>query len=187
MRPQKILDQDLLAALSKVFRAKGYEGASLKDLAEETGLQKASLYHRFPKGKKEMADSVLEHTDQWVQQNIFAELTNESLKPKIRLTKALTKIRTLYEGGKETCVFRAFSMESGLSLFEQSIKHGMNEWINAFIVLGLAKELSQEKAEEYALQTLIDIQGSLIVAKGMGDLQVFENTLKKIENRYSQP
>ncbi|RZL16088.1 MAG: TetR/AcrR family transcriptional regulator, partial [Pedobacter sp.] len=34
MRPQKILDTDMISGLTKVFRDKGYEGASLNDLAE---------------------------------------------------------------------------------------------------------------------------------------------------------
>ncbi|SOE23552.1 DNA-binding transcriptional regulator, AcrR family [Spirosomataceae bacterium TFI 002] len=186
MRPQKILDKDLLAALSKVFRAKGYEGASLADLAEEVGLQKASLYHRFPQGKKEMADAVLAHIGQWVEVNIFAVLRDATLSPNVRLKAALSHVRALYDGGNESCSFRAFSMESGLSLFEESINNGMNEWISAFTSLGISTNLTPEKAKEYALQTLIDIQGSLIVAKGMSDLQVFENTLQNIESRYSR-
>lgn len=40
MRPQKILDADMISGLTKVFRDKGYEGASLNDLAEVTGLKK---------------------------------------------------------------------------------------------------------------------------------------------------
>jgi len=55
MRPKKVLDETILKGLAEVFRSKGYEGASLKDLSEATGLKKASLYHRFPNGKSEMA------------------------------------------------------------------------------------------------------------------------------------
>ncbi|MEP1982729.1 MAG: helix-turn-helix domain-containing protein, partial [Maribacter dokdonensis] len=61
MRPQKVLDIEILTGLTKVFRSRGYEGASLKELSEATGLKKASLYHRFPNGKQEMADAVLQH------------------------------------------------------------------------------------------------------------------------------
>ena len=56
MRPQKTLDEDVLAGLTEVFQSKGYEAASLQDLARATGLKKASLYHRFPGGKKQMAE-----------------------------------------------------------------------------------------------------------------------------------
>jgi len=46
----------LLRQLGQVFRERGYEGATLTQLAAATGLGKASLYHHFPGGKAEMAD-----------------------------------------------------------------------------------------------------------------------------------
>ena len=62
MRPQKVQDIEIMTSLVKTFRSRGYEGSSLAELAKSTGLKKASLYHRFPKGKEEMAIAVLNHT-----------------------------------------------------------------------------------------------------------------------------
>jgi AcrR family transcriptional regulator len=184
MRPQKILDRDMLIGLTKVFREKGYEGASLKELAEVTGLKKASLYHRFPKGKQEMAEAVFTHLDEWVDKNIFFSLSDETKIPELRLKNGLAHIRTLYNGGNETCIFRAFSMRAGLELFEEQVKNGMKEYINAFTKIGIALNLSAEKSKNYAIQTLIEIQGSLIVTKGLNDANMFEIALKNIEKRY---
>ena len=58
-RTSAIDDGELIARLSGVFRDVGYEGATLSALAAATGLQKASLYHRYPGGKQQMADEVL--------------------------------------------------------------------------------------------------------------------------------
>ena len=55
MRPQKVQDIEIIESLVKTFRSNGYEGTSLAELAKSTGLKKASLYHRFPDGKQEMA------------------------------------------------------------------------------------------------------------------------------------
>ena len=70
MRPQKVEDQALLLGLMAVLSAKGYDGASLNELAESSGLQKASLYHRFPAGKKEITSAVLNYVNEWVKKNI---------------------------------------------------------------------------------------------------------------------
>ena len=185
MRPQKILDTDMIAGLTKVFRDKGYEGASLNDLAEVTGLKKASLYHRFPNGKQEMAESVLNTIDQWVDDNIFFPLLDETKPTKLRLKEALKNIEILYDSGKETCVLRAFSMHSGLSLFEQQIKSGMDKWISVFNAFGISLKIPPMQSRRNALQTLIDLQGSLIVTKGLADASIFKNTLENIEKRYS--
>lgn len=184
MRPQKVLDIEILKGLTKVFRAKGYEGASLKELSEATGLKKASLYHRFPNGKQEMADAVLNHLDQWVNDTIFQSLSNTDFEPKIRLQNALNEISALYDGGNETCIFRALSMQGGIELFEKQINKGMNDWLSAFKEIGIALNLSPKEAEQKALQVLIDIQGSLIVTKGLGDISIFEKTLQNIEYNY---
>ena len=185
MRPQKILDADMIAGLTKVFRDKGYEGASLNELAEVTGLKKASLYHRFPNGKQEMAECVLTNVDHWVDDHIFFHLFDESKSTELRLREALKNIEILYDSGRETCVLRAFSMHSGLSLFEQQVKSGMDKWIAAFSALGTAIKLSFTQSQQNAIQTLIELQGCLIVTKGLADTNIFKNTLKNIEKRYS--
>ena len=38
---------DIVAAAAKVFRTKGYHAATVRDIAEEVGILKGSLYHHF--------------------------------------------------------------------------------------------------------------------------------------------
>jgi len=160
MRPQKILELEVLTGLAKVFRAKGYDGASLAELSAATGLKKASLYYRFPGGKQEMAAAVLEHIDNWVKSHVFDVLQDTEKPPRERLTNGLYKIKGLYDKGKEVCIFRALSMKSGLEFFEHQIANGMKAWINAFVEVGVALGLSPKQAYENAVQTLIEIQGA---------------------------
>ena len=56
----KVSEEEVVQKLFQVFRLKGFDGASLSDLAEATGLKKASLYHRYPGGKQEMAAAVMD-------------------------------------------------------------------------------------------------------------------------------
>lgn len=184
MRPQKVLDIDIMTNLTKTFRSKGYEGASLAELAKSTGLKKASLYHRFPKGKEEMAIAVLNHIDEWVEEHIIQSLLDESKTPKERLINGLNEVRNSYDNGNETCIFRVLSLGHSLDLFENHIKSGMNKWIDVFTKVGLSFGQSDIKAQKNAMNTLIKVQGSLIVTKGLNDLTVFENTLKEIEYAY---
>src|SRR5215216_2499764 len=65
---------DLLPLLAEVFRAHGYDGATLALISEATGLGKGSLYHFFPGGKAQMASEVLAEIDSWFERNIFAPL-----------------------------------------------------------------------------------------------------------------
>ena len=97
-RPRLIAEDDLLARLARVFSEVGFEGASLSRLAEATGLQKASLYHRFPRGKKQMTDEVLATTGVWLEAQILAPLRGPGT-PAERLAIVATNFDAFYHGG----------------------------------------------------------------------------------------
>ena len=186
MRPQKIEEQEMLTSFAKIFRDKGYEGTSLAELAEVTGLKKASLYHRFPKGKQEMAQAVLLNVNKWVEANVFNTLTNQLLTPQERIKNGLQSIEQLYAEGNNPCLLQAFSMQSEINLFNQLIKDSMSHWVDSFTSVGIAFDLTQAVAKEIAIQVLIDIQGSLIVSRGFNNPNIFMNTLKNIETMYTK-
>lgn len=50
---------DIVAAAARLFRAKGIAGASVREIAAEAGLQKASLYYYFP-SKEEIVHAMIE-------------------------------------------------------------------------------------------------------------------------------
>src|SRR5258707_1628670 len=73
---------DVLPQLAEVFRAHGYEGATLALISDATGLGKGSLYNFFPGGKEQMAIEDLTSIDQWFVDNIYKPLrtSNDSAK-----------------------------------------------------------------------------------------------------------
>ena len=185
MRPQKVDDQQLMAGLMEVIRSKGYEGASMNDLANATGLKKASLYHRFPGGKQEITEAVLAYTQQWGRQHILEVLTDSTTSPADRLSQVIRNIRSLYREGEAICVLRALSVDPSLPLFSQQIENSFQSWINGFATLAKDLGFSPEKAQSMAVQTITMIQGSLIVSKGLNDLSIFRRSLSEIEKMYS--
>lgn len=174
----------MLTGFLSVFRSKGYDGASMNDLAVAAGLKKASLYYRFPGGKKEMIEAVLLYMEDWTFQNIYSVLTDKNVKPEKRLAKALTNIKGFCNDGKSICIYRALSMDSGMEFFGITIKRGVEKWIDGFKEIGMAFKLKEADAVEKAQQTFIDIQGSLVLSKTTGSISSFANTLKNIELRY---
>ena len=184
MRPTKVDQEELMEGLMSVFTKKGYDGASLNDLAESSGLKKASLYHRFPGGKQEIANALLKHTDQWIDQNVFQILANEEIKPTIRLKKALSNTNDLYKKGADNCILRTMSTDNGLLLFQNELQGGMQKWIDGFFKLGIDLGIDKKEAKSRAYKTLILIQGSLVVSKNMADLKIFSDTMNQIRRMY---
>ena len=71
-----ISDDAFLATSLNLFRTYGFEGVSIKRLADATGLEKASLYYRFPGGKDEIAMAVANDVVRWI--HAFARIAKES-------------------------------------------------------------------------------------------------------------
>lgn len=115
IEPDRVLD-----GLFEVFRAKGYDGASMADLATATGLKKASLYRRFPEGKSSMANAVLDGIVNWTQLNIV-QVINSKKSPSERLDEVLRLINELYHGGEVDCALEALSHGSASTLFQEKI------------------------------------------------------------------
>ncbi|WP_299252754.1 TetR/AcrR family transcriptional regulator [uncultured Aquimarina sp.] len=185
MRPQKVEDLDMLNGLMSVFRSKGYDGASLIELATATGLKKASLYHRFPGGKKDMSAAVLAHLHSWNNKNVYDVLTDDTENFDERIDTVISNMREIYKDGTEVCVFRSLSLDSGIALFGDQIQEGIQLFIKGFEVFGLEKGMSVKEARDNANQTFIDIQGSLVLSKSLNITEPFLTVLEKIKNRYT--
>ncbi|MEL6253321.1 MAG: TetR/AcrR family transcriptional regulator [Bacteroidota bacterium] len=185
MRPQKVNDESLMAGLLEVLRNKGYDGASLTELSMATGLKKASLYHRFPGGKRQIAESVMLGVRTWMKEEILNVLKSKKLKPKERLNIALNKIEEFYAWGEKSCILRALSMDSGMEQVGDLVQASMLSWQKGFLKLGQDMGLSKKKAEKRALESLILIQGSLVVAKGSRSPEAFKYAIDRIHSIYT--
>jgi AcrR family transcriptional regulator len=73
---------DVIPLIAGVFRDLGYEGTSLSQITERSGVGKGSLYHFFPGGKEEMASAVLADVDAWFEARIFSAASEERRRPR---------------------------------------------------------------------------------------------------------
>ena len=186
MRPQKISDQQLSVSMLEVLRAKGYEGSSLSELASVGGLKKASLYHRFPGGKEQLARSVLKSYSAFLEENVFDILVKKKLKPKKRIKSALSNINSLYGSGALNCLYRALTLEPSLELFGEQIAKSCKQWIKSFSILGSDLGFKKKKARYLAHDCLLKIQGALVLSRVFSDIQPFQDVIEEIRASYSK-
>ncbi len=175
----KTTEPELLNRLTEVFRTHGYEGASLSKISEATGLQRASLYHRFPGGKAEMAEAVLTRAGEWLQAHALKPLT-ESGPPEQRLRQMTRKLDEFYAGGRQSCLLDALSFgveEGGLREHQRA---GMETWVDAIATMLRESGLPQRTARERAEDAMIRIEGSLVMARASGDPKPFRRTLRNL-------
>lgn len=175
----KVSDQQLFDQLLEVFRVHGYEGASLTRISKATGLKRASLYHRFPGGKEEMAKSLLAHADQLFASEILAPL-NALGDPKFRIRTMAKRLDNYYMGGRSSCLLDTLSLGDSNQTLLSHIYHSINTWKDAMAKVARDAGLTAVKARRRAEDALVLIQGSLVVARITGDTAPFSRTLKSL-------
>lgn len=183
MANSKVDPDIVIERLMHVFRSFGYDGASLAELASETGLKKASLYHRFPDGKVGMANAVLDYVAGWSDSQIFGVLFSSEPAPE-RMGTVLNSINVLYGGGQLACILRAMAHGTAAEIFKEKISNIFQRWISAFT--HLATDLGHDSSEAKRLgeSALIKIQGSLILAQTMQKPELFQQTLNDIKTDF---
>lgn len=179
-RKASVEEEDLMARLSAVFRDVGYEGATLTILSEATGLKKASLYHRFPQGKEQMAREVLESAGAWLDEHILSPLKGEGA-PNDRIKDMIKKLDAFYSGGKQACLLNMLSsarIHEGP--FTQLIKQVFEAWISALSAVLVDAGLDKKVASTRAERAVVMLQGSLVLSRGMGTTRPFREFLKTL-------
>ncbi|MCK0069321.1 TetR/AcrR family transcriptional regulator [Kordiimonas laminariae] len=163
-RIAKLNKTEMAARLSNVFQENGYEGASMAMLAGAAELSKASLYHHFPNGKKDMADKVLAHAGARLQKYVLAPLNGKDT-PEKRLANSFEGVAQYYEGDVPFCLMNSLLVGEGKALFQQQINTAVGMWQagleRAYLEMGLATE----EAERKARSRLVAIQGSLVLCR----------------------
>ena len=174
-----VSDEDFYDRALDLFRTYGFEGVSLQRLAEATGLEKASLYYRYPGGKDEIALAVAHGVVTWFQSNVFAPLTGEAV-PKKRVAIIADNLRTFYSSGKKSCITDVLSLPGGSDNLRAALKGAMQAWIKAFTDIARECGFSPSAAKARAEETILRIEGSLVLARVLGDNTTFERTMKTL-------
>jgi AcrR family transcriptional regulator len=179
--PAALLPRDeVVARIQDVFRDRGFDGASLAEISNATGLGKSSLYHYFPGGKDEMAVAVLERIDTWMKAHALAALQGSGT-PKARLRAMLHVLDEFYVGGRNACVLGNLVIGGSRVKFQDYLVSAFAGWIAALRDLAVEAGIRGPEAQQRAEDAVVRIEGALIVAGGLADPTPFKRTLRRIE------
>ncbi len=179
MAHSRVNDAELAEKALELFRQQGYEATSLNDLAAATGLEKASLYYRFPGGKKDMALAAAAHVAQWFEANIFSSV-GEPGPTTDRLKTITRKLRLFYGDGAKPCILDALSLRGAPPALAAALRDAYKEWLESFAAIARESGLSSRIAEDRARQAIIQIEGSLVLSRLTGNRKVFLDALASL-------
>ncbi|WP_419192007.1 TetR/AcrR family transcriptional regulator [Engelhardtia mirabilis] len=170
-------DSDLLTALEGIFRTHGFEGASVGRLVEATGLQRASLYHRFPGGKAQMATAVLTALHQGLVAQILAPLSGDGdLTSRVRAVAG--RIDAFYAGGQRPCAIDTLSLGQPT----QEVAAAIADTVETLVagLAGAAREAgaTPAAARRRAEEAFVRVEGALVLARASGETRAFKRVIK---------
>ncbi len=179
MAHRTISDEDFLNKALDLFRTYGFEGVSLKQLADATGLEKASLYHRYPGGKDQIAMAAAGQVVQWFQANVIEPLQGKR-PPRERVIVVADRLRTFYLDGEKSCISDVLSIAGGPDTLQAGLKSAMQSWIKAFVRIAVESGFSPAASKSLAEDAVIRIEGSLVLGRVLGDNAPFRRTIKSL-------
>ncbi|SDO07231.1 DNA-binding transcriptional regulator, AcrR family [Methylobacterium phyllostachyos] len=171
---------ETLSALAEVFRAYGYEGASLALISRATGLGKGSLYHLFPGGKTEMAACVLAEIDAWFETNIFSPLRDGGPEAVPAMFDAVERY---FQSGQRVCLVGVLALGSGRDRFADAVRDYFARWVAA--LASALRRAGHDPAAGTALaeEAVAQIQGAIVLSRALGEPTLFTRTMAALRSR----
>ncbi|WP_243287587.1 TetR/AcrR family transcriptional regulator [Geothrix terrae] len=174
--------EGILLTLLEEFRGCGFDGVSLSRISEVTGLGKASLYHHFPGGKGEMAEAVMDLAASWLEGHVFGPLEGGA-DPATRLATVLDALEGFYAGGSKSCLLDVMPLTGGTAV-RAAVKAILQRLLAGFEQLALDGGLPAGTARARAEAALVSLQGSLVLARGLGETGPFMRALQALREGF---
>ncbi|XGV97960.1 MAG: TetR/AcrR family transcriptional regulator [Leptolyngbya sp. BL-A-14] len=169
----------VIAQLRDVFRQYGYEGTSLTKISEATGLGRASLYHYFPKGKEEMAATVLDRVYIDLEEHLLKALRGNG-KPIDRIRAMGQTLNQFYNGGQASCFLDLLSIGEAYPLFQTPIYQTLTAWVEALASVLMEAGQDPKVAHDRAEDAIAQIEGSLVLSRCFGNTDSFQRAIARL-------
>ena len=160
-----------------MFRQQGFEGATLSLLSEATGLQRASLYHRFPDGKEGMAMAILGRVNEHFGAQVLAPLS-ETGSLDGRLRKVAKRLAEFYSDGTQACLLETLSLGQVPGERRAALGASLDACLGAFTAAAREAGATPAQAAKRATQVLVNLQGALVLSRVMDDPKPFLDVLR---------
>jgi len=183
MPVQKTTKDEIIAKSIEVFRKQGYHKTSMSDLATACGLQKGSFYYHF-KSKEELMQAVLQMVHSYYNKKVFSIAYEKNLSAEKRFVKLFKKQEPIITQDLAGCLFGNMTLESisNKMEFKNFLKAFFSDWIAAFQHL-YQENYSKEEAVELAKQSVMEIEGALMMMRLYEDKEVLKSACIRVLNR----
>lgn len=171
--------QQILAAARKMVQARGYLALSFRDLAEAVGVKSSSVHYHFPTKGDLGAELARQYTAEL--EAYLAELLTSDADQSSCIRKYTDVFRQPLINENRMCMCGIMAAEH--SDLPVEVRHEVDKFTDAN-VRWLVEVLRRQQPEadlastqSRALAIFAAIEGAQLVARGRGDIAVFDHTL----------
>lgn len=178
----------LLNSAEQAARARGFDGFSYADLAEDVGIRKASVHHHFSTKAKLSVELMRRYSAEIQSACVVIDVAETS--GGARLGALIDRYRDALDGGKSLCLCVAFSTSRDSlpkGVIDQIIQFRamLTTWLNGVFVAGQSDGsimgIGDPQAE--AAATLALLEGAQLAARAEENTALFESATRLMRLR----
>jgi TetR/AcrR family transcriptional repressor of nem operon len=171
--------ETILAAARLMVQARGYNSLSFRDLAKEVGIKSASIYYYYPSKGGLGAALARRYGDDLVAYLTELRATTKDWKACIASYTEVFR-NTLLRGNRMClCGILAAEREDLAPEVTAEVErfNALNvQWLSEVLASGKPK-MAADDVRQWALAVLAAVEGAQLVARGSGDVAVFDQVL----------
>ena len=126
-----------------------------------------------------MAGVVLKSMSDRLEASIIEPL-GSSGEPVHRIRLMTINVDKLYSGGKQNCLLAVLALGEAKDLFDNEIQNAFNVWVDTLVHVLIEAGIERSQARQRAEDAIVQIQGSLILARSLDNAAPFKRVLERL-------
>jgi TetR/AcrR family transcriptional repressor of nem operon len=169
----------IMAAARPMVQARGYKALSFRELAKEVGIKSSSLHYHFPT-KDDLAAALARRYTEDLEAYLQS-LTRDVQDTHERMTAYAEIFRGALLRGNRMCLCGMLAAErDDVSTAVQAEVEKFNEanvaWLSQVLAIH-EPDSSRDAIQRRAFAILSAVEGAQLVARGCGDIRVYDRTI----------
>ncbi|WP_069164160.1 TetR/AcrR family transcriptional regulator [Nocardia altamirensis] len=173
----------MIRQAAQLFRAQGYAGTGIREVAERAGSNRGVIYHHFPGGKTEMATEVMAYIDGMVSPGIAAVCAAQEPIPAMRAILEAAKLVMASGDQPAGCTVAAIALGAGPD--EQPLRSTAREvfrrWQEPFRECLARNGFSAADATNLATLVIAGMEGALVLCRTEGNTDPLDRVAAALE------
>ncbi len=165
------------------IRTKGYCAFSFREIAEAAGVKSASVHYHFPTKGDLGAAVARRYTERFLE--ALGDPADRVASPAVLLERCIQAFRDALARDRRLCLCGVLGAEAG-ALPEQVLAEARRfferslEWLSIALSRLLGKDKNVKLARSGAIHILACLEGALILAKTLDDIETFDAAVAPI-------